>query len=165
MTKAYQSKRLFWHNLKNFDQPNILSFGLDEIIVAGAEFVFCDSNGRSKNIFTAVNSCGESQMYYEGNNDCGLGNIHGNQTKIFDNIIKAILHEISELTYNMNQCKHLPACPKFNFVNFYSLGRKGKFYKTLTYPEIHSPKHLYYPLYIYFRQLINEMRKSAIENL
>ena len=165
MTKAFQSKRLFWHNLKNFDKPNIVSFGLDEIIVAGAEFVFCDSKGYPKNIFIAANSLCESQMFYEENNAAGFGNIHGNQTKIFDNIINAILHEVSELTYNMDQCKHLPACPKLNFVNFYALGHNGKFCKTLTYSEIHFPKHLYYPLYTYFKQLINEMRKAAIENV
>lgn len=165
MKKAYKSKRLFWHNLKNFDKPNIPSFGLDEIIVSGVEFVFCDSKGNPKNIFIAVNSLGDSQMYYEENNNAGFGNIHGNKTKIFCNIVNAVLHETSDLTYNMNQCKHLPACPKLNFVNFYALGRKGKFCKTLTYREIHFPKHLYYPLYTYFKQLIEVMRKAALQSL
>lgn len=165
MEKAYQLKRLFWHNPKNFDKPNVRTYGIDKVIAAGVEFVFCNSKGQPKNIFIAVNSLGDSQMYYEQDNKTGLGNIHGNNAKIFDNIISTILNETAELTYNMDCCKHLPRCPKLNFVNFYALGREEKFYKTLTYPEIHSTKHPYYPLYIYFRQLLTEMRKVAIENL
>ena len=76
-----------------------------------------------------------------------------------------MLNEISELTYNMDKCKRLPAYPKLGFVNFYALGRKGKFGKIFTYPEIHFSEHPYYPVYIYFTQLINEIRKVAIEKL
>ena len=166
MKNAYRNKRLFWHNLKNFDKPNILVYGLDKIVIAGFEFTFCDSSGHPRNIFIATSSNGDSQMYYEESNKTGMGNIHGNETKIFSNIIDTILNEISSLTYNMNRCKHLPPCPKYNFVNFYALGQNGKFYKTLTYPEIHLIKHPYYPLYIYFMQLLNEMRKLVIrENI
>ena len=165
MKKAYQLKRLFWHNPKNFNKQNILSHGLDEIIVSGVEFVLCDSKGHPKNIFIAVNSLGDSQMFYEENNKSGLGNIHGNKTKIFDNMTKTILNETAELTHNMNRCKYLPRCPKLNFVNFYALGRNIKFCKTLTYHEIHLKEHPYYSLYIYFRQLLNEMRKIATQNL
>lgn len=163
MKNAYRNKRFFWHNLKNFDKQNIPVYGLDQIIVAGFEFAFCDSACHSRNIFIAISSCGNSQMYYEENNKTGIGNIHGNQTKIFANLINIILNETSNLTYNMSRCKHLPPCPKFNFVNFYALGRSGKFCKTLTYSEIRLIKHPYYPLYIYFMQLLNEMRKLAAE--
>ena len=165
MKKAYQLKRLFWHNPKNFDKPNIRCYGTDGIIVSGVEFILCDSKGQPKNIFIAVNSLGDNQMYYEENTKTGLGNIHGDKTKIFDNITCSILNETSELTDNMDQCKHLPRCPKLNFVNFYALSRKEKFYKTLTYREIHLREHPYYPLYIYFRQLLDEMRKVAAQNL
>ena len=164
MKNAYRTKRLFWHNLKNFDFPDIPFYGADEIIVAGFEFVLCDSNCHPKNIFVAVNSLGDSQMYYETSTN-KVGNIHGDKTKIFTNLARTILNEISELTYNMDQCKNLPACPKLDFVNFYALGHKGKFCKSLTYCEIRFSKHPYYPLYIYFMQLINEMRKVALKKL
>ena len=164
MKNAYQSKRLFWHNLKNFDKPNIPVYGTDEIIVAGFELVLCDSNCHPKNIFVPVNSDNESQMCYETEND-NISSICGKRTKIFGNIVHSILNEISELTYNMDKCKRLPAYPKLGFVNFYALGRKGKFGKIFTYPEIHFSEHPYYPVYIYFTQLINEIRKVAIEKL
>ena len=164
MKNAYRKKRSFWHNLKNFDKPNIPFYGADEIIVAGFEFVLCDSKCNPKNIFVAVNSFNESQMCYELDNK-NIGSMCGNQTKIFNNIVRSILNEISELTYNMDKCNRLITAPKLDFVNFYALGHKGKFCKTLTYPEIHFHKHPYYPLYIYFMQLINEMRKIAIKAL
>ena len=162
MKSAYRTKRLFWHNLKNFDAPDVPFYGIDEIIAAGFEFILCDSNCHLRNIFVAVNSLNDSCMFYEVDNN-KIGTLYGDATKIFVNVTRSILNAISELTYNMDQCKHLPACPKFDFVNFYALGRKGKFYKTLTYNEIHFTKHPYYPLYIYFMQLINEMRKVAIK--
>ena len=163
MKKAYQLKRLYWHNPKNFNKPNIRSYGIDEIIVAGVEFVFCDSKGHLRNIFLTVTSLNDNQMFYEVAYK-QLGNMHGNKTKIFINLTSSILNEVAELTQNMIQCKHLPRCPKFNFVNFYALGRNRKFYKVLSYSEIHLREHPYYPLYIYFRQLLNEMRKVTMKN-
>ena len=165
MKNVYKTKRLFWYNPKNFDKPNAKLYGLDKVLVAGVEFILCDSKGCLKNIFIAVNSLGDSQMYYEDDNKIGCGNIHGDKTKLFKNIISTILNEISEITYNMNPCKHLPACPKLNFVNFYALGRNTKFYKTLTYNEIHCPEHPYYPLYVYFKQILSEMRRATLQRL
>ena len=162
MNKAYQAKRIFWHNLKNFDKAKAHPFGDEKILVAGMEFVLCDSNGKPKNIFLAVNSCLCSQMCYEADTKAGIGVISGQHNKIFRNIITDILNESVNLIYNMHCCKHLPAYPKLNFVNFYVLGRKEKFCKTLTYAEIHYPEHPYYPVFIYFRQLISEMRKTVM---
>ena len=124
MKSAYRTKRLFWHNLKNFDAPNVPFYGIDEIIAAGFEFILCDSNCHLRNIFVAVNSLNDSCMFYEVDNN-KIGAMCGDATKIFVNVTRSILNAISELTYNMDQCKHLPACPKFDFVNFYALGRKG----------------------------------------
>lgn len=162
MKNAYRKKRSFWYNLKNFDKSNIPAYGPDKIILAGFEFVLCDSKCNPKNIFVAVNSFNESQMCYELDNK-NIGIMCGDQTKIFSNIVCSILNGISELTYNMNKCNRLPTAPKLDFVNFYASGYNGKFCKTLTYSEIHFPRHPYYPLYIYFMQLFNEMRKLAVE--
>ena len=164
MKNTYRKQRSFWYNLKNFDKPNIPFYGIDEIIVAGFELVLCDAKCQPKNIFVAVSSFNDSKMFYEIDNN-EIGDMHGGTTKIFANLNHSILDAISELTYNMDECKHLPVCPQLNLVNFYALGRKGKFYKTLTYNEIHFTKHPYYPLYIYFMQLINEMRKLAIKGI
>lgn len=165
MKEAYRKKRLYWHKVNNFDKPHSKTYGADNILLAGVEFAMCDSKGEPKNIFIAATSCGESCMYYENNTPLGIGCLNGVHNQIFDNIISSILNEAADLTYNMNLYKRLPCPPKLNLVTFFALGRKDNFYKTLTYNEIHSSEHPYYPLYVYLRQLLNELRKIEIWKL
>jgi len=165
MNEAYKKQRLFWHHINSFDRPEIKAYGADNILLAGIEFMLCDSKGEPRNIFIAANTCGESRMYYENNSPVGIGCLCGDGSQIFDNIISSILKEAADLTYNMDSYKRLPAPPTLSFVTFFAIGRKENFYKTLTYNEIHSREHPYYPLYIYLRQLLNEMRKIEILKL
>ena len=165
MNEKYKNKRLFWYNLKNFDKPGIKKYGIDEIIVAGAEFKMCDSCGHLRNLFIAVNSDGDSCFYYEKDSKGSIGQIIGEHSQIFNYIINNFLSEISELTYNMDFCKTLPKPPKLNFINFFALGHKGYFYKMLTYDEVHCKEHPYYVLFIYVNLLLNEMRKTKISSL
>ena len=165
MNEAYRKQRLFWHHIDSFDKPEIKAYGADKILLAGIEFMLCDSKGEPKNIFIAANTCGESRMYYENNSPLGIGCLCGDESQIFTNIISSILNEASDLTYNMDCYKRLPAPPTLSLVTFFAIGRKENFYKTLTYNEIHSLEHPYYPLYIYLRQLLNEMRKIEIIKL
>ncbi len=165
MKEPYRIKRLFWHNLKNFDKPGIHSFGVDEIIAAGVEFHMCDSCGHPKNLFIAANSDGDSSFYYEKDSAPGMGAIIGEHSKIFRHIINNLLNEAGDLTYNMECHKKLYQPPKLNFVTFFALGHKGRFYKTLTYNEVHSREHPYYPLFTYAKQLLSEMRKIEILRL
>ncbi|MBO4707563.1 MAG: hypothetical protein J5594_03265 [Elusimicrobiaceae bacterium] len=165
MNKVYKKKRLFWFNLDNFNKPGIKSFGIDEIIVAGVEFNMCDSCGYPRNLFIAVNSSGDSDFYYEKDSKDGIGQIIGEHSQMFNYIINNFLNEISELTYNMDICKILPKPPELNFINFFALGYKGKFYKKLTYKEVHCKEHPYYLPFTYIRYLLSEMRKTEILRL
>lgn len=165
MNNAYRKQRLFWHHINNFDKPGIKTYGVDDILLAGIEFSLCDSKGEPKNIFIAANACGECRMYYENNSALGIGCLRGDGSQIFNNIIGSVLNQAADLTYNMDSYKRLPKPPKLSFVTFFAIGRKENFYKTLTYGEIHSREHPYYPLYVYLRQLLNEMRKIEIIKL
>lgn len=165
MNRAYKDKRIFWHNLKNFNKPMVKYFGIDEIVVAGAEFNMCDSCGHCRNLFVAVNSSGDSGFYYEKDSKNGIGQIIGKHNQTFNYIINNFLSEISELTYNMDICKTLPKPPELNFINFFALGYKGYFYKMLTYDEVHCKEHPYYLLFTYIQFLLSEMRKTEISRL
>ena len=165
MKEAYRKKRLYWHKVNNFDKPKSKAYGADNIVLAGVEFALCDSKGEPKNIFLAATSCGESCMYYENNTPQGVGCLNGEHSQIFENIISSILNEAADLTYNMDSYTHLPRPPELSLVMFFALGRQENFYKTLTYNEIHSREHPYYPLYVYLRQLLNELRKIELIKL
>lgn len=165
MNEAYRKQRLFWHHIDSFDKPGNKTYGEDDIMLAGIEFSLCDSKGTPRNIFIAANTCWESIMYYENNTKLGIGCLRGDGSQIFINIISSILNQAADLTYNMDSYKRLPNPPELSFVTFFAIGRKENFYKTLTYNEIHSREHPYYPLYVYLRQLLNEMRKIEIIKL
>ncbi len=149
MNKAYINKRLFWYNLKNFDKAGIKSFGIDEILIAGAEFNMCDSCGHFRNLFIAANSQGDSGFYYEKDSKAGIGQITCEHSPMFGHIIHNFLNEAADLTYNMDHYKTLPNPPRLNCINFFALGRKGNFYKKLT-------------LFNYLKHLLSEMRKTEI---
>lgn len=165
MNEAYRKQRLLWHHIDNFYKPGITTYGVDDIVLAGIEFALCDSKGAPRNIFIAANACGESCMYYENSSSLGIGRLCGDRSQIFINIIGSILNQAADLTYNMDSYKRLPSPPELSFVTFFAIGCKENFYKTLTYNEIHSSEHPYYPLYVYLRQLLNEMRKIELFKL
>ena len=165
MNEAYRKQRLFWHHINNLDKPGLKMYGVDDIVLAGIEFALCDSKGAPRNIFIAANTCGESCMYYENNSPLGIGRLCGDNSQIFNNIVSSILNQAADLTYNMDSYKRLPRPPELSLVTFFAIGRKENFYKTLTYNEIHSREHPYYPLYVYLRQLLNEMRKIELIKL
>ena len=159
MEEIYRKTRLFWHNLKRIDTPKIKTFGIDKIIIAGLEFNMFDSLGHPINLFVAANSLNESGFYYEKNNSDKMGFLLGKNDSNFNSIISNLLNEAADLTYNMEEYKTLSRPPKLNFVNFFALGRGGRFYKFLTYNEIFCPEHPYHNFFIYAKQLINEIRK------
>ena len=65
----------------------------------------------------------------------------------------------------MEEYKTLPKPPKKDFVNFFALGRQGRFYKTLTYDEVHCEEHPYYAFFMYAQKLIREIRKVEFSRL
>lgn len=165
MKASYREKRKYWHNINNFDTENGKAYGIDEIVLAGVEFPICNSKGEEKNILVVASASGDSSMHYEDNTPDGTGSLYGVKNQLFDNIIRSIMNEASDLTYNMKTYKHLKRPPEISLIRFFAVGRKEKFDKILTYNEVHCQEHPYYAFYIYIRQLIGEIRKIEIERL
>ena len=165
MKASYREKRKYWHNINNFDTKNGKAYGIDEIVLAGVEFPICNSKGEEKNILIAASASGNSSMHYEDNTPDGTGSLYGVKNQLFDNIIRSIINEASDLTYNMKTYKHLKRPPEIGLIRFFAVGRKEKFDKILTYNEVHCQEHPYYAFYVYIRQLIGEIRKIEIEKL
>ena len=164
MQESYRRKRLYWNNISNINKPGIKTYAENNIIAAAFEFTLFDSTAKPRNIFVAASSSLESEMYFE-NDGKGINILTGTKDLLFKIIINNILTQAGDLAYNMESFKRVPRTPELGFVNFFAIGQKERFYKNLTYGEIHYREHPYYPFYIYIWQLVNEMRKIKMYDL
>ncbi len=159
MQEAYRRERLYWNNIANINKPGIKTYAEDNIIAAAFEFTLFDSTAKPRNIFVAANSYLESTMFIENDSKKGINILTGEKNLLFKIIINNILTQAGDLAYNMESFKRVPRTPGLGFVNFFAIGQKERFYKNLTYEEIHYTAHPYYPFYTYIWQLVNELQK------
>ena len=159
MNGDYRKERLLWHNLKKFDKRDIKTFGVSEVFAAGIEIKMYNAFGHPVNLFIAANALNESGLFYEKDDGKSAARLFGEKDNFFAMLIRNLLNQAGDITYNMEEYKNLPKVPEINFVNFFTLGKCGKFYKNLTYDEIHCKEHPYYYFYVYARELLNEIRR------
>jgi len=165
MEEVYKEIRRHWYNLKRIDKPNTRTFGAEEIMIAGIEFKMFDRKARPVNIFVAANSLFESGFYYEKHTPEKMGHLLGRDNALFRKIISNFLEESAFQCYNMEEYKIVPRTPRLNFVNFFALGRMGRYYKTVTYNEVFCPTHPLHKIFIWATSLIDKIRDIKLQYL
>lgn len=167
MKQAYLNMRNFWLDVKNLEnRKGVIEIGVDGICVAGIEMAFADED-KTKHLFLASNSLGDSSLYVENNSPSGLGGViggHGNEA--LQEAAARMLAHAAKLTSQMTALPSgsaLPAPSSPEWVRLFAVSKSKLFHVEFREEELRNPQHPFYPFFAYSQQTLGFFKQQQTQ--
>ncbi len=167
MKTAYLNMRNFWLDVTNLEnRKGVIEIGPDGICVAGIEMAFT-MDGKTKHLFLATNSLGDSSLYVENNSPSGLGGViggHGNE--VLQEAAAHMLAYAGKLTPQMTSLPSgsaLPPPSSNQQVRLFAVSKTKLFHIEFKEVDLRKPEHPFYPFFAYSQQTLGFFEKQETQ--